>query len=151
MKSTLKFKFIAIVIIAALPFLLYALINYYSDAQESKKSLIHQNESNARLLAHEFDDFLESSQQILYSLSIHPAVINKEIQATDDIFSRLLPLYPLHLNFLSADMEGINIGSGIDPEKSRSFNYSDREWFKRGRNGVAVVNDLHVSKLFSQP
>jgi len=151
MKSTLTFKFTAIVIIAALPFLLYALINYYGDVEESTKSAIQQNESSVRHLAHEINDFIESSQQILYSLSLHPAIVTKDRQASDDIFSQLLPLYPHHFNILAADMNGRNISSGVEPEKAHTLEYSDKEWFKRGRNGVAVVNGVHISKLFSQP
>ena len=151
MKSTLKFKFIAIVIIAALPFLLYALINYYSDVLESKKTAIQQNASRTLELAHVIYDFIESSQQVLYALSLHPAVINKDRKECDAIFSRLLPLYPHHLNILAADMNGRNIGSGVEPEKAHTLDYTDKEWFKRGSNGVAAVSDLHLSKLFSQP
>lgn len=151
MKSTLRFKFIGIVLIVALPFFVYSIFHYLNTVNENKKTAIRNNFLRTEEIAREIDDFMETSQNILYSLALHPAIINNDSTACDAIFSRLLPLYPYHLNILAADMNGRNIGSAVEPEKAHALNYSDNTWFKRGKMGVSTINDLHISKLFSQP
>lgn len=140
-----------IVLIVALPFVLYSAIHYFNTVSENEKAAIKDNFVKAGEIAREVNSFIEESENILYSLALHPAIINNDHKTCDDIFSRLLPLYPYHLNILAADMLGRNIGSAIDPDKAHSLNYSDKDWFKKGSGGISTVNDLHLSKLFTKP
>lgn len=140
-----------IVLIVALPFVIYSTIHYFSSVTDNEKTAIQQNFLKAGEVAREINEFIEGSQNILYSLALHPSIINNDHKACDDLFSRLLPLYPYHLNILAADMKGRNIGSAVEPEKANALNYSDRDWFKKGSGGTSTVNDLHLSRLFTKP
>lgn len=151
MKSSLRYKFITIVLLASIPFLLYAFLHYLNTVNESKKTIIERNLSAANELASEIENFINTSQSVLYSLAMHPAIINTKSAESDEIFSQLLPLYPLHLNILAADMKGRNFASAVNPQKAHSLDYSDKDWFIKGSKGVSVVTDIHKSKLFDQP
>jgi signal transduction histidine kinase len=77
--------------------------------------------------------------------------MKKESRACNEIFARLLPLYPLQLNILAVDMTGRIFGSAVSPLQATSLAKSDMEWFARGSRGVSHVTGLHRSKYFSQP
>ncbi|HXC92484.1 MAG TPA: ATP-binding protein [Geobacteraceae bacterium] len=151
MKIGLRYKFIGITLLSALPFLLYAIIHYHNAVTDNKDRTISRNQSVAEETAEKVADFINSSQSVLYSLALHPAIINNDSKKCDEIFGQLLPLYPAHDNILVADMNGRNFGSGLDPKKARNLNYSDREWFRRGSKGVSYVSDLYSSKLLHNP
>lgn len=151
MKSSLRYKFISIVFMAAVPFLIYAVFHYFKSVNENKKAAIERNLAKAHEISQDIEDFIDTSQSVLYSLALHPAIINNNRPQCDDIFARLLPLYPLHLNILAADMQGRNFASAVSPEIAHKLAYTDREWFLRGSKGVSVVTDLYKSKLFEQP
>jgi signal transduction histidine kinase len=151
MKSSLRYKFISIVLLASIPFLLYALFHYLNTVNESKKAAIKRNMVKAENVAREIQDFIDTSQSVLYSLAMHPAIINNKSAESDNILSQLLPLYPHHLNIIAADMKGRNFASAVSPEKAHKLDYNDREWFIRGSKGVSSVTDLHKSRLFDQP
>jgi hypothetical protein len=151
MKIGLRYKFIGIVLLVALPFLFYAIYYYFNAVNDNKNSAINRNLSVAEETAEKVADFINSSQSVLYSLALHPAIINIDTKKCDEIFSQLLPLFPAYESILVADMNGRNYGSGLDPETAHKFNYLDREWFKRGSNGVSYVSDFYVSKLLLNP
>jgi len=151
MKFGLRFKFIGIVLLAAFPFLLYAVLHYLSRINDDKISAIGRNLAVAEETAEKVSDFINSAQSALYSLALHPAAINRDSKKCDDIFGQLLPLYPAHENILIADMNGRNFGSGLDPETAHNLNYLDREWFRRGSKGVSYVSDHYISKLLKNP
>jgi len=151
MKPSLRYKVISIVLLAAIPFIIYAVIHYITTVNESKRAVIARNLDKAEEIGHEMDEFIDNSQNILYSLALHPALINKDATACDNLFNQLINLYPMHLNLLAADMEGRNFASAIIPEPAHKLQHSGKEWFVRGSKGVSVVTDLHVSKLFQQP
>jgi len=151
MKIGLRYKFIGITLLSALPFLLYAIIHYHNAVNDNKNSTITRNLSVAEETAEKVADFINSSQSVLYSLALHPAIINNDSKKCDEIFGQLLPLYPAHENILVADMNGRNFGSALDPKTAHKFSYLDREWFKRGSKGVSYVSDLYSSKLLNNP
>ncbi len=151
MKSSLRYKFGSMVLLAAVPFLLYAVFHYLDTIADNRKTAIEKNFAKAEELVHEIDDFIDSSQSVLYSLALHPAIISNNSAECTAIFSQLLPLYPLHLNILAADMQGRNFASAVNQEKARNLEYKDKEWFIRGSRGVSVVTDLHPSKLYDKP
>src|SRR6185369_11332645 len=151
MKIGLRYKFIGIVLLSALPFLIYAVIHYYNAVADNKNSTINRNQDVAEETAEKVADFINSTQSVLYSLALHPAIINHDSRKCDEIFEQLLPLYPAHENILVADMNGRNFGSGLDPKTAHNFNYLDREWFKLGSRGVSYVSDLYISKLLKNP
>lgn len=151
MRHSLRNKLVSIVLLAAIPFLIYAVYRYLDTLNDSKKSALALNLGKARELARTIDDFIETSQNVLYSLALHPAIVATDSARSDALFSQLLPLYPLHLNILAADMQGRNFASAREPRKAHGLTYADKEWFIRGSKGVSVVSDLHQSKLFSQP
>lgn len=151
MKPSLRYKFITIVLLAAVPFAIYAVIHYITTINESKRAVISRNLEKAEEIGHEIEEFIDNSQNVLYSLALHPALINNDAKTCDNLLSQLLPLYPLHLNLLAANMEGRNFASAISPEIAHNLNYRDKEWFILGSKGISIVTDLHVSKLFQQP
>ncbi len=151
MRLSLRYKLGSIVLLAAIPFLVYAVYHYISSVNENKKVAVANNLAKARGLSKEIAEFIDSSQNVLYSLAMHPAIANNDSAKCDEIFSQLLPLYPLHLNILAADMQGRNFASAIDPQNAHKLVYIDKEWFKLGSKGVSIVSDLHTSKLFIQP
>ncbi len=151
MKTGLRFKFISIVLLAVVPFVVYAVYDYFNTLGINKKTFIELNEKKAVTIARDIEEFIDTSENILYSLALHPALINNDAAACDALFAQLLPLYPLHLNILAADMNGRNFASAVAPEIAHSLNYRDKSWFIRGSKGVSVVTDLHQSKLFRQP
>jgi len=151
MKTGLRKKFIIIVLLAVLPFLVYALLEYVQTLAENKQEVIERNQDKAAELATDIDDFIDSSESVLYSLSLHPALGKQDSTAANEIFSQLLPLFPLHLNILAADMQGNNFASAVNPETAKKSNYLARDWFIRGSNGVSAVSDIHHSKLFQHP
>jgi signal transduction histidine kinase len=150
MKTGLRFKFTGIVLLAVVPFLIYASYDYVTTLNENRQTVMTRNQDKAVELAHEIDDFIDTSQNVLYSLALHPALINHDSQSCDTIFAQLLPLYPLHLNILAADMNGNNFASAISPELAHQQNYRDTDWFIRGSKGTSVVSELLQSKLFQQ-
>lgn len=151
MRHSLRNKLVSIVLLAAIPFLVYAVYRYLDTLNDNKESALALNLVKARERAKNIDDFIETSQNVLYSLALHPAIVTHDSARGDALLSQLLPLYPLHLNILAADMQGKNFASAIEPSKAHSLFYTDKEWFIRGSKGVSVVTDLHLSKLFSQP
>src|SRR6185369_5469509 len=151
MKIGLRHKFIGIVLLSALPFLIYAVFYYYNSLTDNKNSAISRNQDLAEETAEKVADFINSSQSVLYSLALHPAIVNKDSKKCDEIFGQLLPLYLTHENILVADVEGRNFGSGLDPKTAHNLSYLDREWFKRGSKGVSYVSDLYSSKLLHNP
>lgn len=150
MKTGLRFKFTGIVLLAVIPFVIYAAYDYITSLHENRKPVITRNQEKAIELAHEVEDFIDTSQNVLYSLAMHPALIRHDSPACDDIFSQLLPLYPLHLNIIAADMNGNNFASAVRPQIARSLNYREMDWFIRGSKGISVVSELHRSGLFQQ-
>lgn len=151
MRHSLRYKLVSIVFLAAIPFLVYAVYHYRHAVNESKAGAISKNLAKAKELATEIVDFIESSQNALYSLALHPDIVNNDSARCDALFGQLLPLYPLHLNILAADMKGRNFASALAPQSAHKLVYTDREWFKLGSKGVSVVTGLHLSKLFTQP
>ncbi|HZV82387.1 MAG TPA: ATP-binding protein [Geobacteraceae bacterium] len=150
MKTGLRYKFISIVLLAVVPFVVYAVYDYFNELNINKKTVIEHNEKKSSEFAREIEDFIDTSQNILYSLALHPALINNA-PTCDSLFSQLLPLYPLHLNILAADMNGTNFASAVSPDNAHMLNYRDKAWFIKGSKGISVVTDLHQSKLFQQP
>jgi len=151
MKTGLRNKFIFIVLLAVVPFICYAVLDYVQTLNDKKKDVIARNHEKAVELAKEIEEFIESSRNVLYSLSLHPALNRGDSAASNDIFNQLIPLYPLHLNILAADMDGNNFASAVNPELAQKSNGTDKEWFIRGSKGVSVVSDLYQSKLFKHP
>ncbi len=151
MKFSLRYKFVSIVLLSSIPFLIYAVYHYINTVNGNKKSAFARNLAVAEETSERINSFIENSRNVLYSLALHPAIINKDPSGCDDLFQQLLPLYPIHLNILAADMKGNNFASALSPEGAHSINYADREWFVKGSKGVSVVTDLHISKLFTQP
>ena len=140
-----------IVISLAVPFFIYSGFHYFHTVDDSKAAAIGRNLLKAKDIAAELDSLIESSQNSLYSLALHPSVVNKDSLACSRLFSRLLPLYPLHLNILAVDMSGKVIGSAVNAGKAGTLNQSDMEWFSKGIKGISNVTDFHRSRLFSQP
>lgn len=151
MKIGLRYKFIGIALLSALPFLLYAIIHYYNAVTDNKNRTISRNQSVAEETAEKVEDFINSSQNVLYSLALHPAIVSRDSRKCDEIFGQLLSLYPVHENILVADMNGRNFGSGLDPKTAHKFSYLDREWFRQGSKGVSYVSNLYSSKLKHNP
>lgn len=151
MRVDLRYKFVSIVLLAAIPFFVYAVFSYLETLSENKQAAVARNLAKAAEMAQEVDDFIDMSQNVLYSLALQPAIVQRNSAACDELFRQLLPLYPLHLNLLAADMQGRNFASGIEPAKAHRLSYTDKDWFVRGSKGISVVTDVHRSKLFSQP
>lgn len=140
-----------IVLSLAVPFFIYTGFHYFHTVDDRKAAAIARNLLKAKDIASELDSLIESSQNSLYSLALHPSVVNKDGRACSSLFSRLLPLYPLYLNILVVDMSGRIIGSAVKDAKTVSLGQSDMEWFSKGVKGISNVTDFHRSRLFSQP
>ena len=110
MKIGLRYKFIGITLLSALPFLLYAAIHYQNAVTDNKNRTISRNLSVAEETAEKVADFINSSQSVLYSLALHPAIINHDSRKCDEIFEQLLRAGERFLHGL----EGVT-----DPEKKR--------------------------------
>jgi len=151
MKIGLRYKLMGIVLLAALPFLFYAIHHYVVTLNENKIYAVNRNKGVAEETAEKVEEFINSSQNVLYSLALHPAVINHDSRKCDEIFSQLLPLYPVNEIILAADMAGRNYGSALKPELAHKLNYSDRDWFIGASKGVSYVSNLFYSKLFNNP
>ncbi|NVN98972.1 MAG: GHKL domain-containing protein [Geobacteraceae bacterium] len=151
MKIALRYKFTGIVLLAALPFLIYGVTHYIATVNDNKTAVINKNQAIAEETAEKTERFIQSTQNILYSIATHPAVINHDPTKTDEIFGRLLPLYTHYENIIAADMNGTNIGSGLEQKTAHKLRYLEREWFKQSRNGVSYVSDYFISKLLEHP
>ena len=151
MQIGLRYKLMGIVLLAALPFLFYAVHHYVVTLDENKTNAINRNKGVAEETAEKVEVFINSSQNVLYSLALHPAVINQDSRKCDEIFSQLLPLYPVNEIILAADMSGRNYGSALNPELAHKLNYSDRDWFIGAGKGVSYVSNLYYSKLLNNP
>ncbi|NJD90550.1 MAG: hypothetical protein FIA91_03395 [Geobacter sp.] len=143
----LRYKLMGIVLLAALPFLFYAVHHYVVTLDENKTKAIIRNMGVAEETAEKVGSFINSTQNVLYSLALHPAVINQDSKKCDEIFSQLLPLYPANEVILAADMTGRNYGSALKPEIAHTLNYSDRDWFVGASKGVSYVSNHYISKL----
>lgn len=151
MKIALRYKFTGIVLLAALPFLIYGVWHYLATINDNKTVAINSNLAIAGETAENTERFIQSTQNILYSLATHPAIINHDSVKTDEIFGHLLPLYSNYENIIATEMNGKNFGSGLEPNTAHKLNYFDREWFKQSKNGVSYVSDYYISKLLEQP
>jgi signal transduction histidine kinase len=151
MKRGLRYKLIGIVFLAVVPFVLYAGFDYFHLLNESKTSFIAENQEKAMEMAHEIEDFVDSTQNVLYSIALHPSLISKDSSTCNRIFAQLLPLFPNHLNLIAADMDGRNFASAVNPAMARRLSYRDFDWFKRGSKGTAVISDLFQSRLLLLP
>lgn len=148
MKFPIKYKLASIAFLILVPLLIFAMYHGHEMIEHGKEDIKADNRVLAEHIANELDDLIDSSFATLRSLSKHPVVINKDSRATDRLFKELLPSYPDYLNILAAGMDGYNYGSGVYAPGVRKLNYNDKEWFVNARNGMNVVGDLHVSKLF---
>lgn len=147
MKIALRYKFTGIVLLAALPFLFYGVADYLITVHDNKAAVISKNLAIAEETAEKIERFIQSSQNILYALALHPAIINRDSSNTDAVFGHLLPLLNPYENIIAADMNGNNFGSAVEPAKAHKLGYLDREWFRHGSNGISYISDGYVSKL----
>lgn len=151
MKLSIRYKFIFIVLAVAVPFFVYTVFHYFHTVDESKTAAIEHNRLKAIDIASELGSLIATSQNSLYSLALHPSVVKKDSKSCNELFSRLLPLYPLHLNILAIDMNGKIFGSAASVQKVNFLHRSDMEWFSKGIKGISNVTDLQRSRLFEKP
>lgn len=150
-KIALRYKFTGIVLLTALPFLIYGAVNFLHAVHENKRNAVSKNLAVAQETAENIEDFIQSTQNILYALATHPDIVNKDSAGTDEIFRQILPLYKTYENVIAADMKGNNFGSGIESSLARRLNYLDRDWFNRSNSGTAYISNLYISKLLQHP
>jgi PAS domain S-box-containing protein len=151
MRFPIKYKLISIVFLIFAPLLLFAIYHFYVMHEHEKERIRTGNLVIATEIVDDLDNLIDASFSALRSLSKHPAVINKDARACDQLFSEVLSYYPAHLNILTAGMDGYNYGSAVSAPGVRKLNYNDKEWFMRARKGADVIGDLHISKLFKSP
>jgi PAS domain S-box-containing protein len=151
MRFPIKYKLASIVFLIFVPQVLFAVHHYYQMLEREKGRINSDNLVIAANIAGDLENLVDTSFSSLRSLSKHPAVINKDSRACDQLFSELLPSYPTHLNIVAAGMDGYNYGSGVSSAGVRRLNYKDKEWFVKARKGMDVVGDLHISQLFRSP
>ncbi len=133
------------------PLLIFSVYHYLEMLSKGKEQINVRNREIARDIAQELDELVEQSFGVLRALAEHPAVKTKNSRESDQLFARLLPAYPSHLNILAAGMDGYNYGSGIHTRETHTLNYNDKEWFREASHGVSTVSGLHISKLLFKP
>lgn len=147
----IRYKLLSLVLIVIIPVCLISAYHYIEMVDSTKNDIQSANKRIARNIAQNISSLIERSFSALNALAKHPAVIRQDSRACDRLFGELLPSFPSHLNIIAADMNGNNYGSAGPDSPVRRLNHGDREWFRRARKGVAVVGDLHISKLFNLP
>ncbi len=151
MRYPLKYKLASIILVILVPLLIFSVYHYLELLGKSKERINAHNREIAKDITQELDELVEKSFGVLRALAEHPAVKTKNSRECDQLFARLLPAYPSHLNILAADMDGYNYGSGVHTRDMRTLNYIDREWFREGSKGVPIAGNLHISKLLRMP
>lgn len=148
---SIKQKFIVMIVILVLPTVAISCWHYFDIVKKQTVEVAHHNQDVAANVAAKLDGLIAESFGLIRAVSMHTAVIMGDAAKIDRLFAELLPLFPLRLNIVAADLNGNNIGSGILDPQMRTFNYMDREWFCLARRGMEVVGGLHGSKMFKRP
>jgi len=133
------------------PLLTVAAYSYFMVIKATRHELSWKIRLTAEEIAKDLGDHFEKTFNVIDALAQNPLVIKMDTAACDTLFTKLLPSYPLHLNILTANPGGFNVGSGVDPQNAHKLNYNDKDWFQRSINGERVIADLHLSKLFKVP
>jgi len=151
MKLSIRFKLILIVLSIVVPLLTVAAYSYYMMIEATRHELSWKIRLTAEEIAKDLSEHFEKTFNLIDALAQSPSVKKMDTSACDTLFTKLLPSYPLHLNILTANPGGFNVGSGVDPQNAHKLNYNDKEWFQRSLSGERVIADVHISKLFKVP
>jgi signal transduction histidine kinase len=129
------------------PLIAVAAYSFYMVIKTTRNDLSWKIRLTSEEIAKDLGEHFNSTFNVINALAKHPAVKNMDSVESDQIFAELLPLFPLHLNILTARLDGFNAGSAIDPQNAHKLNYKDKEWFQRSISGERLIGDLHISKL----
>lgn len=151
MKFSIRIKLILIVLAVLVPLIAVAAYSYYVMIEATRQELSWKIRLTAEEIAKDLGDHFDKTFNVIDALAKHPAVKSMDSAASDRLFTELLPAYPLHLNILTARLDGFNAGSAISPQDAHKLNYNDKEWFQDALSGKRVIGNLHISKLFKAP
>lgn len=151
MKITIRRKLILINLVIMLPILLVAGYSYYMTIQATRNEYSWKIRMIADEISKDLAAYFEQTFDVIDALASNPMVISMDPKKCDQLFARLLPSYPLHLNILAADSAGKNVGSAVDPVSAHKLDYLDKEWFLQSSQGKKYIGNLHISKLFRSP
>lgn len=151
MKFSIRIKLILIVLAVLVPLIVVAAYSYYVMIEATRQELSWKIRLTAEEIAKDLGDHFDKTFNVIDALAKHPAVKNMDSAASDRLFTELLPAYPLHLNILTARLDGFNAGSAISPQDAHKLKYNDKEWFQDALSGKRVIGNLHISKLFKAP
>ena len=145
----LRFRLTAVVLTVAVVVLIAATAyigNLATVVIESKST--EQLEGASRTLSTAVSIWLETHQNILRNLVSLPDIISMDPNRQKPILERMGASYPYMYLVSTTNMQGINVARNDNlPQKD----YSDRDWFKKVKNGADVTFESLISRTVTKP
>ena len=145
----LRFRLTAMVLTVAVVVLISATAyigNLATTVLESKST--EQLEAASRTLSNSVSIWLETHQNILRNLVSLPDIISMDPKRQKPILEKMGTSYPYMYLVCTTDMHGINVARN---DNLAQKDYSDRDWFKKVKNGANVTFESLISRTVVKP
>ncbi|MBZ0310047.1 MAG: hypothetical protein K8I82_28560, partial [Anaerolineae bacterium] len=127
--DTLRVQLLLFVLLCLLPMLILILLNSQQQRTAAVENAQQQTLLLARAIAERNQTQIESTRDLLITLSSVPILINNNIERCDEMFVELLKQYENYTNIAMTDRNGTVLCSGL-PE-AVGFNFGQDHWFQQ--------------------
>lgn len=145
---------VILVLVALIPTLLLAGINYYDKKELINKSIMEHSESVSISLAERVDNFLSQNEKLLEYLSKDTRLDSMDTWDLKEIFAAFREHYPSYEFIYAADVDGNLIASTSDVpvENYDQYDYSESLWHTDvldGKNHISQTT--YISTVTNNP
>jgi PAS domain S-box-containing protein len=145
--ASLRFRLILIVFLAILPM---AGLIIYGNLEQRQLATLDSQKDLLRVVQNCVSDYTHTilqTKQLLAALTVFPAVIQQDPQASSELFARVLKADSLYINILATKLDGEVFASAHPLPPQHPYNLADRLYFQRSlKTGQFSVGELVIAR-----